>query len=42
MVLARGHRLGGYLIEDVIGIGGVAVVYRAEQLRLRHQWRSSC
>ena len=33
-MLARGEVLGGYRIEDLVGIGGMAIVYRAEQLSL--------
>ena len=29
-----GTQLGGYLIEGLIGHGGMGVVYRARQLRL--------
>lgn len=31
-ILARGDTLGGYKIEDIIGIGEMTTVYRAEQL----------
>ena len=34
MVLAPGETLGGYRIRGVIGVGGMAIVYRAEQLSL--------
>jgi len=34
MILAPGETLGGYRIVDVIGIGGMAIVYRAEQVSL--------
>jgi tetratricopeptide (TPR) repeat protein len=34
MILAPGEKLGGFRIREVIGIGGMAVVYRAEQLSL--------
>lgn len=34
MIIGSGETLGGYLIGDVIGIGGMAIVYRAEQLSL--------
>jgi serine/threonine-protein kinase len=33
-VLRPGDRLGGYVIGEVIGTGGMAIVYRAEQLSL--------
>jgi Protein kinase domain len=33
-ILARGEVLGGYRIEDIIGLGGMAIVYRAEQISL--------
>src|SRR5579871_1256866 len=33
-MLGRGEVLGGYRIDDVVGIGGMAIVYRAEQLSL--------
>jgi tRNA A-37 threonylcarbamoyl transferase component Bud32 len=33
-VLAKGEILGGYRIDDIIGLGGMAIVYRAEQLSL--------
>jgi serine/threonine protein kinase len=34
MMLARGELLGGYRIDDIIGLGGMAIVYRAEQVSL--------
>jgi hypothetical protein len=34
MILAPGETLGGYRIGEVIGVGGMAIVYRAEQLSL--------
>jgi serine/threonine protein kinase len=33
-IMAKGATLGGYRIEDIVGIGGMAVVYRSEQLSL--------
>jgi hypothetical protein len=33
-LLRPGDVLGGFRVEDVIGIGGMAIVYRAEQLSL--------
>ena len=33
-ILSPGDTLGGYRILDVIGIGGMAIVYRAEQMSL--------
>lgn len=33
-IIRPGEHLGGYEIEDVIGIGGMAVVYRARQVSL--------
>jgi serine/threonine protein kinase len=33
-LLRAGDVIGGFLIEDVIGIGGMAIVYRAEQVSL--------
>ncbi len=33
-MLGRGDVLGRYEIEDMIGIGGMAIVYRAKQLTL--------
>ena len=33
-IMAPGDTLGGYRILDVIGIGGMAIVYRAEQISL--------
>jgi serine/threonine protein kinase len=36
-MLARGDTLAGYRIDDIIGVGGMAIVYRAEQVSLgRH------
>jgi serine/threonine protein kinase len=32
--LARGSRVGGYLLEELAGVGGMAVVYRARDERL--------
>jgi serine/threonine-protein kinase len=34
MILAPGEMLGKYRIVDVIGVGGMAIVYRAEQVSL--------
>ena len=34
LVLQPGTELGGYRILDIVGIGGMAIVYRAEQLTL--------
>jgi predicted Ser/Thr protein kinase len=34
LMLSRGDILGRYEIEDMIGIGGMAIVYRAKQLTL--------
>lgn len=33
-LLASGDTLAGYRIDDVIGIGGMAIVYAAEQISL--------
>jgi hypothetical protein len=33
-MLARGDTLAGYRIDDIIGVGGMAIVYRAEQVSL--------
>ncbi|MGA2469122.1 MAG: serine/threonine-protein kinase [Solirubrobacteraceae bacterium] len=33
-ILGSGETLGGYRVDDVIGFGGMAIVYRAEQLSL--------
>ena len=33
-VLRSGEILGGFRVEDVIGVGGMAIVYRAEQISL--------
>jgi serine/threonine protein kinase len=33
-MLGRGDTLAGYRIDDVIGMGGMAIVYRAEQVSL--------
>jgi serine/threonine protein kinase len=34
MILSEGTMLAGYRVKDVIGIGGMAIVYRAEQVSL--------
>ena len=36
-ILRPGDVLGGFRVEDVIGIGGMAIVYRAEQVSLGRQ-----
>ncbi len=36
-MLGRGDVLGGYRIDDVLGMGGMAIVYRAEQVSLGRQ-----
>lgn len=36
-ILRPGDTLGGFRVEDVIGIGGMAIVYRAEQISLGRQ-----
>lgn len=33
-MLSRGDLLAGYRIEDILGVGGMAIVYRAEQVAL--------
>ncbi len=33
-VLRSGEIIGGFRVEDVIGVGGMAIVYRAEQISL--------
>jgi hypothetical protein len=33
-MLTRGDRLGGYVIDDLLGVGGMGVVYRATQSSL--------
>jgi serine/threonine protein kinase len=36
-ILRPGDVLGGFRVDDVIGIGGMAIVYRAEQMSLGRQ-----
>jgi len=36
-LLQPGEMLGGFRVDDVIGIGGMAIVYRAEQVSLGRQ-----
>ena len=36
-MLSKGEMLGGYRIEDVVGFGGMAIVYRAQQVALGRQ-----
>ncbi len=33
-MLSPGSTFGGYEVEDVVGLGGIGVLYRARQLRL--------
>jgi serine/threonine protein kinase len=33
-MLGRGDLLAGYRIDDIVGVGGMAIVYRAEQVSL--------
>lgn len=37
VILAPGETLGGFRLEEVIGVGGMAVVYRATQLSLERE-----
>ncbi len=37
VVLGKGEIVGGYRVEEVIGIGGMSIVYRAEQLSLNRK-----
>ena len=37
-----GTELAGYRIESLLGLGGMSVVYLAEDLRLKRRLRSSC
>jgi serine/threonine protein kinase len=36
-MLSPGSTFGGYEVEDVVGLGGIGVLYRARQLRLDRQ-----
>src|SRR5881227_1877001 len=33
-MLSAGSKFGGYEVEDVVGLGGIGILYRARQLRL--------